>query len=59
MKRLIIISIVFSLLVITPFAITASIKCGIKPIPPIGCSSASAQCVCDADGNCNWVFIGC
>lgn len=33
--------------------------CGIPPIPPIGCSTANATCVCDASGNCYWIFIGC
>ena len=34
----------------------ANINCGIKPIPPIGCDSDDARCVCDAEGNCEWVF---
>lgn len=39
--------------------VLASLQCGIKPIPPIGCSSADAMCICDEDGNCYWVFVGC
>jgi len=39
--------------------VSASINCGIKPIPPIGCSDADAVCVCDDDGNCAWQFVGC
>jgi hypothetical protein len=34
----------------------ANIKCGIKPIPPIGCDRDDAVCVCDSNGNCQWVF---
>ena len=30
-------------------------KCGIKPIPPIGCKVS--QCVCDSRGqSCRWTF---
>lgn len=30
-------------------------KCGLKPIPPIGCSSNSARCVC-SNSYCTWQF---
>jgi hypothetical protein len=33
-----------------------SIQCGIRPIPPIGCKMNSARCVCNAQGQCDWVF---
>lgn len=34
----------------------ASFKCGIAPIPPLGCRVGS--CVCDASGrNCQWTFV--
>jgi hypothetical protein len=39
--------------------VPVNINCGIPPIPPIGCSSEDATCVCDEDGNCRWEFIGC
>lgn len=33
----------------------ASIRCGIAPIPPIGCEVGN--CVCDSYGNnCSWTF---
>jgi hypothetical protein len=33
----------------------ANIKCGIPPIPPIGCQVGG--CVCDQSGyNCQWTF---
>lgn len=35
---------------------SSTVQCGIKPIAPIGCKSSDAVCVCDADGNCQWVF---
>jgi hypothetical protein len=31
-------------------------NCGLRPLPPIGCSAADAHCECDGDGNCRWVF---
>lgn len=37
-------------------ALADSMSCGLKPLPPLGCSSSSAQCLCDAQGNCRWVF---
>ena len=33
-----------------------NLNCGIKPIPPVGCTVA--QCSCDQYGrNCKWNFI--
>jgi len=37
----------------------ANMKCGLKPLPPLGCSSSDAVCQCDSNGNCQWVFVGC
>lgn len=31
--------------------------CGIKPIAPIGCTSDDAVCICDNNGNCEWMFV--
>lgn len=37
-----------------------NIKCGIRPITPLGCSKSNAVCVCDSSGReCEWIFIGC
>lgn len=34
----------------------ASLKCGLRPIPPLGCQVGA--CVCDRSGyNCQWTFI--
>lgn len=33
-----------------------ALACGLKPLAPLGCSASNARCVCDADGNCHWVF---
>ena len=30
--------------------------CGIKPIPPIGCTFEDAVCICSANGNCQWIY---
>lgn len=50
-------------LVMSYFAINAKTACaygcGIRPIPPIGCSSSDATCICSSDGDCQWVFVGC
>lgn len=33
-----------------------SLKCGLKPLPPLGCEVGA--CVCDSRGqNCKWTFI--
>lgn len=29
--------------------------CGLKPIPPLGCSYNDAICICEGN-NCRWVF---
>ena len=39
--------------------IPVNFQCGLKPLPPFGCKSEDAVCVCDRDGNCQWQFIGC
>jgi hypothetical protein len=44
-------------LVLAAPAAASSLACGLKPLPPLGCSSSGAVCVCDADGNCRWVFV--
>lgn len=34
-------------------------SCGIQPIPPVppvGCRAMIPVCVCDADGECHWIF---
>ena len=36
----------------------AASGCGLKPLTPLGCKS-DAVCVCDAKGNCSWVFTNC
>ncbi len=53
----------FVLLVITGLLMLPSnpvhadnMACGLKPLPPLGCSSSSAVCLCDASGACKWVF---
>jgi len=33
-----------------------TMACGLKPLAPLGCSSSDARCICDAQGNCKWVF---
>ena len=33
----------------------ANIRCGVKPVPPVGCKIGA--CVCDQSGNCSWTFI--
>ena len=34
----------------------SSLKCGIPPIPPIGCKVGA--CICDRNGNnCQWTFV--
>jgi hypothetical protein len=34
----------------------SSLKCGIPPIPPIGCRVGS--CACDQNGNnCHWTYV--
>ena len=33
-----------------------SLQCGLKPLPPVGCKSENARCICDPEGNCHWEF---
>lgn len=37
-------------------ALADSMTCGLKPLAPLGCSSSNARCICEADGQCRWVF---
>jgi hypothetical protein len=33
-------------------------KCGLQPLPPVGCKPAKARCICNSDGsNCHWEFV--
>lgn len=25
-------------------------------VPPVACSTQNAQCICDANGNCRWLY---
>ena len=44
---------------------SANYKCGIKPLPPLGCKRSDAVCICERTGpygsgeTCRWVFMGC
>ena len=35
--------------------LVAAFACGLEPIPPLGCRH-DPHCVCDASGNCVWIF---
>lgn len=56
MKKLLMI-----LLIILPMNANASMgyNCGIKPIPPIGCTFEQTVCSCDSQRNCQWIFLNC
>jgi len=32
-------------------------RCGLPPLPPLGCSNDQKMCVCDRERNCEWVFV--
>jgi hypothetical protein len=35
-----------------------SVKCGLQPLPPLGCKPAKARCICNSDGSdCRWEFV--
>lgn len=55
MRKVLVLAIALILGAAVP-ALADSMACGLKPLPPLGCSSSSAQCLCDAQGNCRWVF---
>jgi len=40
-------------------ALAQTLACGIPPLAPLGCITGRPVCVCDAAGNCGWVFVGC
>jgi hypothetical protein len=42
-------------LLISPVS-AQSIKCGAQSLPPLGCKYDSGRCVCDQNGNCQWVY---
>lgn len=46
-------------LVSSPVNAQSSINCGFAPFKPLGCPNGYWQCVCDANGNCQWVIVGC
>lgn len=47
---------VIALLIVVAASPAVAANCGFKPFAPFGCKSENARCVCDADGNCQWVF---
>jgi len=49
-------ALIFASSMMAPGAYAYNLSCGIKPIPPIGCKSENAHCVCTADGECHWEF---
>lgn len=30
--------------------------CAVPPVPPVGCTNQDAKCICDANGNCHWMY---
>ena len=30
--------------------------CAVPPVPPVACSTQNAKCICDANGNCRWIY---
>jgi len=48
-----------------PEPVRANYKCGMKPLPPLGCKRSDAVCICERTGpygsgeTCRWVFMGC
>lgn len=33
------------------------LACGLKPLEPLGCWGGEAVCVCNSNGDCDWVWI--
>lgn len=47
-------SVILFFIILSPCVAAAyPIACGIPPISPVGCYS---QCICDGNGECQWVF---
>lgn len=60
MKKLVLILTVFAAIAALYAAqniACANYACGLKPLPPLGCSMSDAVCICDNAGNCQWVWI--
>lgn len=55
MRHLILLIAVSMFIGATP-VLANTMACGLKPLAPLGCSAENARCVCDADGQCRWVF---
>lgn len=48
----------------TPECAHANYRCGLKPLPPLGCKRSDAVCICERSGDygqtrCRWVWVGC
>jgi hypothetical protein len=33
-----------------------AVYCAVPPVPPVGCTNQDAKCICDAGGNCRWIY---
>jgi hypothetical protein len=47
---------ILAALLLTSTAAYGNFQCGLKPLPPLGCTQNDAVCICDEYG-CRWVFI--
>jgi hypothetical protein len=54
-KLMIVLAIVSGAIFASP-VYAQSLQCGLKPLPPVGCKSEKARCICDEDSNCHWEF---
>lgn len=52
---------IISSIVLIALALPALAQCGLKPttapLPPLGCNKLEAQCQCDSNDHCYWVWV--
>lgn len=56
MKKIIKLSAILFGIMLSFWSSSALAFCGLKPLPPLGCSNSDAVCMCDSAGNCHWVW---
>ncbi len=41
---------------VSPAAAQPVIYCGVPPVPPVGCATENAHCICNSKSRCQWFY---
>lgn len=41
---------------VLPAAAQPVVYCAVPPVPPVGCPSEKARCICDSHSRCQWFY---